>query len=447
MLNNQWRAFHELFAIPLKNGLTRPKAVRGLGVKMVNMGELFAHDRIDHVSMDRVPLSDKEAESYLLEPYDLLFARQSLVLEGAGKCSIFLGDNEPVTFESHLIRTRLNRKIADPQFYYYFFNSVLGRRAIETIAEQLAAAGIRGSDLARLRVPFPDLEEQRAIGHLLGALDNKIKLNRDMNQTLEALAQTLFKSWFIDFDPVLSKVEGRKPFGMNEETAKLFPERFVESELGLTPEGWQPSKLEMLVNVITGRSYASRELRDSTTALVTLKSFNRGGGYRPDGLKPYVGTYKPEQVVRNGELVVACTDVTQVAEVIGRPAVVISSSQYSTLVASLDVMIVRPHASKTTLFFYHLMRSPDYTNHILGHTNGTTVLHLSKAGLPAFMFARPSDVIMNLFSTIASSSFTQIENNYREMESLTELRNSLLTKLISGDIYVRGAEKLVAEVV
>lgn len=101
------RPFGELFAEGTRNGLTRPKAVRGAGVKMVNMGELFAHSRIKNAAMDRVPLNDAEAEKFLLHPGDLLFARQSLVLEGAGKCSIFLGDDEPVTFESHVTRVRL----------------------------------------------------------------------------------------------------------------------------------------------------------------------------------------------------------------------------------------------------------------------------------------------------------------------------------------------------
>lgn len=192
MVNRSIRSFEELFAIPLRNGLTRPKAVRGVGVKMVNMGEIFAHSRIKNISMDRVPLSEKEAEKNLLEPGDLLFARQSLVLSGAGKCSIFLEDEE-VTFESHLIRARLNQKIADPIFYYYFFNSIVGRQLIEGIVEQVAAAGIRGSDLAKLVVPYPPLSEQKAIAHILGTLDDKIELNQQMNRNLEAIAQTIFK--------------------------------------------------------------------------------------------------------------------------------------------------------------------------------------------------------------------------------------------------------------
>jgi type I restriction enzyme, S subunit len=104
-------SFQDLFATPLRNGLTRPKSVRGQGIKMVNMGEIFAYSRIGNIDMDRVPLSENEALGYLLEPGDLLFARQSLVLSGAGKCSIILKQKEPVTFESHIIRARLNKNV------------------------------------------------------------------------------------------------------------------------------------------------------------------------------------------------------------------------------------------------------------------------------------------------------------------------------------------------
>jgi len=189
--------FEQLFSTPLRNGLTRPKAVRGNGVKMINMGELFAHSRIGNVHMARVPFSENE-QGYLLQEGDLLFARQSLVLAGAGKCSIFAGASEPVTYEGHIIRARLNAEIASPFFYYYFFNSPIGRQVIESIVEQVAAAGIRGSDLAKLKVPHPLISEQRAIAEVLGSLDDKIELNRRMNDTLESMARAVFRQWFVD---------------------------------------------------------------------------------------------------------------------------------------------------------------------------------------------------------------------------------------------------------
>src|SRR5207253_1678655 len=128
--------------------------------------------------------------------------------------------------------------------------------------------------------------------------------------------------------------EGRDP-GLPKPLADLFPYSFEDSELGEIPNGWKITPVGELVETVKGRSYKSEELIESDTALVTLKSFARGGGYRPDGLKSFAGTYKPEQVVKPGELVIACTDVTQAAEVIGRPAIVRGTAGYRTLVASL----------------------------------------------------------------------------------------------------------------
>jgi type I restriction enzyme S subunit len=159
MADRYFVPFADLFEAPLRNGLTKPKAVRGEGVKMVNMAEVFAHRRIHNLTMDRVPMDSKERDSSLLRAGDLLFARQSLVLSGAGKCVLFQGDNEEVTFESHIIRCRLDQRKADSVFYFYFFQSFFGRSLIESIVEQVAAAGIRGSDLGRLAVPVPSLDE------------------------------------------------------------------------------------------------------------------------------------------------------------------------------------------------------------------------------------------------------------------------------------------------
>ena len=223
------RPFGDLFAEPTRNGLTRPKAVRGSGVKMANMGELFAHSRLCNVPMERVPLSQSEAERFLLEDGDLLFARQSLVLKGAGKCSLFLRDDEPVTFESHVTRVRLDPQKAHPSYYFYYLQSHHGQSAIRSIVEQGAgASGIRGSDLATLEVQWQPLAIQRAIAHILGTLDDKIELNRRIHETLEAMAWVLFMSWFVDFEPVRAKMEGRwRPGeslpGLPAEHYDLFP--------------------------------------------------------------------------------------------------------------------------------------------------------------------------------------------------------------------------------
>jgi len=235
----EWRsiAFGQLLAEPVRNGIYKQKEFHGRGAKIVNMGELFAYPRLRAVPMKRVELSDSESDRFTLARGDLLFARRSLVAEGAGKCSVVLDINEPTTFESSIIRARPDSTKVDSLFLYYYFNSPSGLHSLDTIRRQVAVAGITGSDLARLEVALPPLPEQRAIAHILGTLDDKIELNRRMSETLEAMARALFKSWFVDFDPVRAKMEGRDP-GLPQPLADLFPARLVDSDLGEIPEGW-----------------------------------------------------------------------------------------------------------------------------------------------------------------------------------------------------------------
>ena len=116
------------------------------------------------------------------------------------------------------------------------------------------------SSQRQLFLRLPDISEQRAIADTLGALDDKIELNRQMNRTLEQMAQALFKSWFVDFDPVVAKATGKKPYGMSDEIAALFPDKFVDSELGLIPQGWRVVSVQDLGRYVNGKNFT----RDST---------------------------------------------------------------------------------------------------------------------------------------------------------------------------------------
>ena len=458
--------FGSLFLEPLRNGVTKPKRVRGSGYKMVNMGEIFSLSFIQNQTMDRVPLTDKEKAATLLQNNDLLFARQSLVRDGAGKCSIFLNDNEPVCFESHIIRVRLNQEVCYPMFYYYFFSSRLGKNTMDKIIEQGAgAAGIRGSDLAKLEVPYIEYSKQKEIADSLYSFDQKIQLNTQINQTLEQIAQALFKSWFVDFDPVRAKaqalsdglsleqaelaamqaISGKTPeeltalsqaqpdrYAELAETAKAFPCEMVEIDGVEVPKGWEVKRIDEIANIIKGKSYKSSELEKSKTALVTLKSFNRGGGYRLDGLKEYTGKYKSEQEVFSGELIIAYTDVTQAADVIGKPAMVMSDSNYQHLVISLDVGVVRPFNDVYKHFLYCLAMTDSFQAHTKSFCTGTTVLHLGKDAVPSFEFINPSNELLHVFYKQTSPIFEKINLHIEENKNLEKVRDLLLPSLLSG---------------
>ncbi|EOW9552509.1 restriction endonuclease subunit S [Vibrio fluvialis] len=331
----------------------------------------------------------------------------------------------------------------DPDFLAYWLKSDIGQSALSSIMIGSAQKAITIDSLRKLWVSFPPFEYQQLSSDVLKLLDKKIASNKATNQTLEEIAQAIFKSWFVDFDPVIAKMNGEQPEGMDAATASLFPEKLVESELGLIPEGWPVDQVGKHIDVTKGKSYKSAELQESTTALVTLKSFKRGGGYRMDGLKEYTGKYKPQQVIEAGDLVMSLTDVTQAAEIVGKPALVIDAPQYDTLVASLDVAILRPKETDAKQYFYGLMSTYRFHRYAESFATGTTVLHLSPKGITTFEFACPSAELVKKYHEFAAPIFAKIEANILESQELAKLRDTLLPKLLSGEIELGTSEELV----
>ncbi len=411
MSNEFLREFGELLEEPLRNGLTRPTRVRGAGIKMVNMGELFAYPRIGDIQMDRVPLSGEEAIKYLLRPGDLLFARQSLVLEGAGKCSIFLGSSAPVTFEGHIIRARLNNKIANPKYYFYYFNSPSGRAAITSIVEQVAAAGIRGSDLARLRVPNPPLPKQRAIAHILGALDDKIELNNRMNHTLESIARAIFKSWFIDFDPVHAKAEGRDT-GLPPHLDKLFPNSFEDSELGEIPIGWNIFGLDQIANYLNGLALQKFPPIDNNVLPVIKISQLRKG--HTEGSDLCSSELPPEYIVEDGDVIFSWS---------GSLEVVIWGGGRG----ALNQHLFKLTSDNYTKWFYYF-----WTKHHLKDFQGiaagkaTTMGHIQRHHLSEAKIVTASNPLLKEMNLVISPFIDRIINNLTQIQSLSTLRDTLL---------------------
>ncbi|WP_315308024.1 restriction endonuclease subunit S [Veillonella parvula] len=226
--------FGELYKTPSCNGLSRPRAVRGEGYKMVNMGELFSNDIINDMYMERVQMNERELKKFLLEKGDLLFARQSLVASGAGKCSIVNNLIEETTFESHLIRVRLDKSMANPLYYYYLFQ--LPYNPVKTIVNQCAQAGIRGTELVRIKVPLPDIEYQNTIANTLFQYDNLIENNNKRIRLLEQMAENLYKEWFVRF---------RFPGYEDTEFEDGMPRGWVREKIGLhynTCSGGTPSR-------------------------------------------------------------------------------------------------------------------------------------------------------------------------------------------------------------
>ena len=456
--------FEELFEIPLRNGLTKPKRIRGEGYKMVNMGELFAYPRINNLVMDRAPLNEKEKESSLLKTGDLLFARQSLVREGAGQCSIFLNDQEEVCFESHLIRCRLKQDIANPTFYFYFFSSCLGKKIINTIVEQGAgAAGIRGSDLAKLIVPKPSIVIQERIAKILSDLDDKIYLNNQINQTLESIAQAIFKSWFIDFDPVRAKIaakqEGKDPeraamcaisgkseaelkqmakedFAELQATAALFPDELVESELGEVPKGWEVNSLGNICNFTPGSAFKP-EYQGQTHGeipFIKVSDMNLNGN---EIFIVKANNYIDNSLQKERKFKLHEEGATVFAKI--GVALISNRRRLLTMPTIIDnnMMSASPvKALSTPYYLYLLLKTIDFNTLV----SGTALPYLNVSDLRKISIVHPTINLLNKFELMANPLLQKIKLNSVQCEGMVTLRDNLLPKLLSGEVDVSGLQ-------
>ena len=432
--------FGQLLAEPVRNGIYKPKEFHGRGAKIVNMGELFAHPRLHSVPMKRVELSEGERERFDVCKGDLLFARRSLVAEGAGKCSIVLDVDEPTTFESSIIRARPDTSKVDPLFMFYFFNSTLGLHALDTIRRHVAVAGITGSDLVRPQVPVPRLEEQRAIAHILGTLDDKIELNRRMNETLEAMARAIFKSWFVDFDPVRAKAEGRDP-ALPKHTADLFPDSFEDSELGKIPAGWEVKQIGDLAEVVGGST-------PSTTDI----AFWEGGQHCWVTPKDLASLNSP--VLLDTERCITNAGLSQISSGLLPPGTVLLSSRAPIgylAVAEIPVAInqgfiaMKPRNGVSNLFLLLWARSAH--EEILSRANRSTFLEISKSNFQPIPVASPGNRIFAAFDSLVRPLYSRIVGNVRESRALAGLRDALLPKLLSGEIRAKDVEEVADTVI
>ena len=422
----------QLLTEPVRNGIYKKREFHGRGVKIVNMGELFAHSRLSDIPMKRVDLTESEQQRFSVQAGDLLFARRSLVAEGAGKCSVVLEASEPTAFESSIIRARPDPRMADSSFLYYYFSSPSGLHSLDTIRRQVAVAGITGTDLAQLPIVIPPLPEQRAIAHVLGTLDDKIELNQRMNETLEEMARALFKSWFVDFEPVRAKMEGRwrdgeSLPGLPAEYYDLFPDRLVDSELGDVPEGWKVLALECVIKL------NHREpLKKGTSApyldMVALPI----SGPNPD--EAIWRAFTSGTRFRNGDTLLA--RITPCLEN-GKTAFVQSLPEETVGWGSTEFIVMRAIPPVPPEYTYILARDTAFREHAMQSMTGTSGRQrVQMDALAAYSLPCPPAEVHAAFGLLVGNAFASIDANQRQVSSLTAQRDALLPKLVSGEVRV-----------
>ena len=431
--------FRELLNESVRNGIYKRKEFRGRGVKIVNMGELFAHPRLRAVPMRRVELSESEIERFSVVEGDLLFARRSLVAEGAGKCSVVLGVDEPTTFESSIIRARPDPTRTDSLYLYYFFNSPLGLHCLDTIRRQVAVAGITGRDLSELAIPAPPVAEQRAIAHVLGTLDDKIELNRRMNETLEAMARALFRSWFVDFDPVRAKMEGEDT-GLPDYLADLFPDQLVDSGLGELPEGWEVSEIGKEVDAVGGATPSTKE-----------PSFWHLGQHNWATPKDLSKLWSPVLLDTGRKITDAglrriSSGTLPVGTVLLSSRAPIGYLAIAEVPTAVNQGFIAMRCEQRLPSLYVLYWCYQNLGHIRDIAGGSTFAEISKKVFRPVSVIVPSEAILGMYETLSRPLHDRLVLNMKEAVILADLRDTLVPKLISGEISAANAEKVVESV-
>ena len=399
---------YELLQSPSRNGLTKPKAIRGSGVKMIAMGEIFANSILDtRINMDRVPINEKELKNYSIQPQDILFARQSLVLDGAGKCVIVKNIVEQTVFESHLIRIRINQKKANPYFIYYLFNSSLGKNKIRSITEQVAAAGIRGSDLIKLEIPCPELNIQNKIAAILIALDEKIFLNKQINDNLQQQISEIYKAWYQDFS-----------------CASNVP--MIASEYGIIPQGWHYSIVGDLCKSI------SVTHKFDTDKLIFLNT-----GDIEDGRFLHENYMAVSEMPGQAKKSIARGDIlfSEIRPINRHFAYVnFSAKDY---VVSTKLMIIRA-TSLDSRRLYHFLTSQDVLMELQmqAESRSGTFPQIRFDNVSKLPILIADDKTEVAFTNLLHTVYAQIEHNNLENGKLRALRDNLLPRLMSGELDV-----------
>ena len=392
------------------------------------LGEL-----VQNLDSRRVPLSSRErdkrrgpfpyygatgvmdhVDDFLFEGLHLLVAEDGSVETAAGKPFLQLVDGQFwVNNHAHVLKGASDD---DTRFLYYALSTV----PIRPYMSGSVQAKLSQGNLNKVPVPYPTLASDRhAIAHILGTLDGKIKLNRRMSETLEEMAGALFKSWFVDFDPVRAKAEGRDT-GLPKEISDLFPDSFEESELGEIPKGWGVGSIYEVADVIYGAPFASAQFNTAGIGepLIRIRDL---ADESPEVSTPEV--HPKGYKVRPGSIVVGMD---------GEFRAYLWGGDEAWL--NQRVCVFKPKAGWSSAFVRNAIAGP--LAHVEATETATTVIHLGKADIDRFKAVTPSQPVAGVFSDLCQPWYDRIVGAKQESRTLAALRDALLPKLISGELRV-----------
>lgn len=335
---------------------------------------------------------------------------------------------DPVDFciAQDMVAVRADRKKVYPKYLFAALRSPIVQEQIAQMHVGTLIPHFKKGDFDKLLIPVPSSNEQWFIGDVYFDLSAKIDLNRQMNETLKGIARAIFKAWFVDFDPVRAKMEGRQPYGMNGETARLFPSSFEESTAGLLPSGWRWGSIADIGAYVNGRNF-TKNATGFGRMVIRIAELNSGPG---------------RSTVFN--------EVDAQRENIAQPDDVLFAWSGSLGVYRWhrDEALINQHIFKVVcdefpqwFVFYQLQESMDYFREIAAH-KATTMGHIKRGHLAEVAVPLPPQELLTAASRTIDPIYRRIHVLERESQTLAALRDTLLPKLISGEVRIRDAEHM-----
>ena len=379
---------------------------RALSAKNIKTGKIVQPDSIRYVAEDmyRCWMKDEVQKEDILITSEAPFGQ------------IYYWDSdEKIVLSQRLFAVRINQQFY-PKYIYFYMTSSFFQAELDGRATGTTVVGLRQPELLKCKIFAPDYQEQKRMADTLWCLEQKINNNEAINNNLLEQIRTICTAWLSDYEPFD----------------------------GVMPSDWVETPLSDIAEFISGYSYKGTELTDSTIAMATIKNFDRKGGFKLDGYKDIIPSskLKESQHAELFDTLVAHTDLTQNAEVIGNAEPVMSKSGYDDIVFSMDLVKVLPKKDSVSKFLIAaILQDKKFKAHCLGYINGTTVLHLSKKALPEYKLFLPSDLsTLKPLDEVVTALYKQVSSNISENTYLEELRESLLPKLMSGELDVSTLE-------
>lgn len=342
--------------------------------------------------------------------------------------SAYVAEDMKFALGQNLVLLRSDGKLVKKPFLRWLIKSpAWWSEVIRNINVGAVFNSLKCGEIVNFKLPIPPIEEQERITKTLSSLDRKIENLRRQNETLERIAQTLFKHWFVDFEFPNADGKPYKSSGGAMET----------SELGEIPVGWRVGKLDDFCDIKHGYAFKGEFItpKETDQILLTPGNFRIGGGFNPSKYKYYSDDgYDKEYVLETGNLVITMTDLSKEGDTLGYPALIPRNRNKFFLHNQRLGKIIDSQIDLFFLFF--LLCRREYRSHILGSASGSTVRHTSPSRILEYKFTIPDRELLEKFSSVTRNLIGKTFANQEQIETLTDIRDVLLPKLMSGQIRI-----------